>query len=275
MPSARAGRDGLPVYLAVTFVVTWAVWLPLALDHRYGAGLPTVPYQFLFASFGPLTGAVAASAYTGGSAGVRAWASRAFSVRFGRVWWWAAVAMPVGYVVIGYGAARVVDGRWPDWAEFGLTDKLPGLGAVGVAAVWLLTSGLGEEAGWRGWLLPALARRTGVLGASLVVAAVWITWHLPAFLFNPTYAAMGWGVVGWVIGLVAGSLLLAWMTQQARWSILPVLIWHAGFDLLTAADQSSGTIAAAISTVVIIQGVVAAVLLRRTGRGRPPARASD
>lgn len=231
------------------------VWLPLILNRQLDAELPTLPYQSLYASFGPLIGAVAASAYTGGLAGVQAWASRAFSVRFRAIWWYAAVAMPVAYLLIGYGAARVADGRWPDWAAFGLTDKIPSLGALGVAAVWILTSGLGEESGWRGWLLPTLAGRTSVLGASLIVAVIWITWHVPAFFFNPTYAAMGWGAVGWVIGLVAGSLLLAWMTQQAHWSILPVLIWHAGFDLLTAADQSSGIIAAAISTVVIIQGV--------------------
>lgn len=136
------------------------------------------------------------------------------------------------------------------------------------AVVWILTSGLGEESGWRGWLLPTLAGRTSVLGASLVVAAIWITWHVPAF-FNPTYAAMGWGAVGWVIGLVAGSLLLGMddaasaLEHPARPHLAP------GFDLLTAADQSSGIIAAAISTVVIIQGVVAAIVLWRSRRSRP------
>lgn len=41
---------------------------------------------------------------------------------------------------------------------------------------------LGEEIGWRGWLLPTLAARTTRLGASLGVGAIWGLWHLPAIV---------------------------------------------------------------------------------------------
>jgi hypothetical protein len=69
-----------------------------------------------------------------------------------------------------------------------------------------------------------------------------------------------------MLALVCGSYLLAWMTLGARWSIVPVLLWHAGFDLLTAADQSAGVIASTISAIVMVQGVVCAGLLwRRRG----------
>ena len=157
-------------------------------------------------------------------------------------------------------------GAWPAPSLFGITDKLPGLAWPIVAAVWVLTFGLGEESGWRGWLLPTLSRRMSVFWAALVVAGVWIVWHVPAFFFNPTYMAMGPGVIGWILALVCGSYLLAWMTMGARGSILPVLLWHAGFDLLTAADQSSGVIASTISALVMVQGVVCAGILWRRRR---------
>ena len=60
--------------------------------------------------------------------------------------------------------------------------------------------------------------------------------------------------------------LLAWMAVGANWSIIPVLIWHAGFDLLTAADQSAGIIASTISAIVMVQGVLCAVYLWRRRR---------
>ncbi|MCG2798107.1 MAG: CPBP family glutamic-type intramembrane protease [Cellulomonas sp.] len=266
MQRADSGGGGLAVFVAVTFAVTWAAWLPLLMNARFGAALPTVPLQFFLASFGPALGALAASYRTGGGQGVRRWLRRAFALRIGRSWWFAAVGMPVAYLVVGYGAAWVTTGTVPDLGGFGLTSKLPGVDALGVAAVWVLTFGVGEEAGWRGWLLPELARRYGTFRAAPLVAAVWIGWHLPASFFNPTYVDMGWGILGWMIALVAGSYLLAWMGQGAGWSVVPVLVWHAGFDLLTAADQSAGVIASSISAVVIVQGVAAAWWLWRGDR---------
>ena len=80
------------------------------------------------------------------------------------------------------------------------------------------------------------------------------------------YMAMGAGIIGWMLALVCGSYLLAWMTVGAQWSIVPVLLWHAGFDLLTSADQSAGVIASTISAIVMVQGVLCAWLLWRRRR---------
>lgn len=275
-PPARPGS--LPVFLVVAYGVTWACWLPLLVSARRD-GLDRMPALYFVASAGPLAGAVAASWWNGGRRGVRAWAVRAYRVRLPRVWWLAALGMPVAYAAIGWISAFVVDGSWPALSELGRTGKLPGLGPVLVALVWVATFGVGEESGWRGWLLPALAARMSTFWAATAVGVVWIGWHLPAFWFNPTYTEMGWAILGWMIALLAGSYLLGWMAWGAGWSVLPVLVWHAGFDLLTAADQSSGVIASSISAVVMVQGAVAAGILwrRRAGlsspEGRPPAAA--
>lgn len=261
-------RGAMAVFLIVAFAVTWGVWLPLLVDARSTPShtLTSVPWTFFLASVGPASGAVAAAWWAGGAAGLATWARRILSLRFRRFWWFAALGVPVLYYLIGFFTAAFAGGGWPDPAAFATTAKLPGLAWPLVALVWAATFGLGEEAGWRGWLLPALAERMPVFWASLVVSGVWIVWHAPAFFFNPTYQAMGSGIFGWMIALVLGSFVLAWMTVGARWSIVPVVLWHAGFDLLTAADQSAGVIAATISAVVMAQGAVCAVLLWRRRR---------
>lgn len=271
VPQREDRPGGLLVFLVVTFAVTWAIWMPI-LFQAQGPGLDAMPWTFFLASVGPLCGAVAASLWEGGARGLGAWARRAFSVRFRPVWWIAAIGMPVAYFLIAWITVALVAGAWPDPALFGVTDKLPGLSWPLVALVWVITFGLGEESGWRGWLLPALTRRMSAFWAALVVAGVWIFWHLPAFFFNPTYTQMGAGVIGWMLALVCGSFLLAWMTVGAGGSIVPVLIWHAGFDLLTAADQSAGVIASTVSGIVMTQGVLCAWLLwRRRTVARTPA----
>lgn len=255
---------GVIVFVVVTFAVTWTVWAPLVSSPPDAGG--DVPWTFFLGSAGPACGAAAAAWWEGGRSGLVSWTRRAFSVRIGWRWWVAAAGMPVAYFAIGSVAAALVTGGWPDPAQFGVTAKLPSLAWPFVAAVWILTFGLGEEMGWRGWLLPALSRRMSVLWAAVVVGGIWIVWHLPAFFFNPTYTAMGAAVIGWMLALMCGSVLLAWITVEAGWSIVPVLIWHAGFDLLTAADQSAGVIASTISAVVMVQGVGAGWLLWHRSR---------
>lgn len=263
-------RGGLTVFLVVAFAVTWLIWLPILVQAQTSQ-LERMPWTFFLASMGPLCGAIAATVWEGGLRGLGGWARRTFSVRFPPVWWLAGLGMPLAYAAIAWVTTLVVTGTWPDPAAFGLTDKLPGLSWPLVALVWVVTFGAGEESGWRGWLLPALTRHMSVFWAALVVAGVWIVWHLPAFFFNPTYVQMGAGIVGWMLALVCGSYLLSWMTVGAQWSIIPVLLWHAGFDLLTAADQSAGVIASTISAIVMVQGVLCAWLLWRRGRA-PRAR---
>lgn len=270
--AAPVRRGTVAVFLGVTFAVTWGLWLPLLVDARTAPSgtLDAVPATFFIASVGPAVGAVAATWFAAGPAAVARWARRILRLRFGGFWWFAALGMPALYYLIGFFTAAFAAGGWPDPAAFGTTAKLPGLPWPLVALVWAATFGLGEEVGWRGWLLPALAERVTVFWASVLVAVVWIVWHAPAFFFNPTYQAMGAGIVGWMLALVLGSFVLSWMTAGARWSIVPVVLWHAGFDLLTAADQSAGMIASTISAVVMVQGAVCAVLLWRRRMPRHP-----
>lgn len=270
-PGRPQRPGGVAVYLAVAFGVTWAIWLPLLVQAQT-SGLEEMPWTFFLASIGPLCGAIAAGRWAGGPGELAAWARCTFSLRFSPVWWLAALGLPAAYLLIAWSVARVVTGAWPDPALFGVTDKLPGLAWPLVALVWVATFGIGEEAGWRGWLLPALCRQMPSVWAALVVAGVWIGWHLPAFFFNPTYQEMGAGILGWMLALVCGSYLLAWMTIGARWSIVPVLFWHAGFDLLTAADQSAGVLASTVSAIVMMQGLGCAWVLWRARTRHEPSR---
>jgi membrane protease YdiL (CAAX protease family) len=49
---------------------------------------------------------------------------------------------------------------------------------------FVLDAGLGEELGWRGFLLPRLQARYNALVSSLIVGVVWGLWHLPLFMLE-------------------------------------------------------------------------------------------
>jgi len=244
------------IYILVTFGLTWLIWIPLLVNRSFGMNLPVVPGQFYLGSFGPFIGAVISSATSSGWKGIEEWFKRAYSFRFKLRWITVVFSLLLLYALASVSTHAIVTGHWPDWSKFGLTEKLPNFNIWQTSLVWILTFGLGEESGWRGYMLPELYKCYSLLTSALIVAGVWIIWHLPAFFFNPNYMEMGFGIFGWAISLAYGSILLGWLCRGSGWSVIPVLIWHGGFDLLTASDQSAEVMAMVCSMLVIIHGVI-------------------
>lgn len=275
--AVRSDGDVVPLggavtaFVVVAFGFTWLVWLPLV----FSAVGNVLPWYFYVGSLGPALGAVVATLVSRPAGGVRGWARRTFSFRgVGRALIVVVVSI-VLYLVIGLLVELLVTGSLVRLPSLGSTTKLPGAGIGAVLLVWLATGGLGEETGWRGWLMPTLTRRFGFFAAAAIVAVVWGLWHLPQFLFNPGFRSMGWAVIGWAIALLAGSFWLGWIARLGRWSVLPVVLWHGGFDLLTSSDLGPSTLAATTSTIVIVQAVIVVVVLAvRTMRRRTARRSS-
>lgn len=74
------------------------------------------------------------------------------------------------------------------------------------------------------------------------------------------------GIVGWAIGLTAGSVVLAYLYRGSGNSVLLVAAWHTAFNLTYATKATSGLVAAMSSTVVMVAAVVISVVW--LGRGR-------
>jgi uncharacterized protein len=47
---------------------------------------------------------------------------------------------------------------------------------------------LGEEIGWRGFLVPELAKRHGFAVTAIISGLVWAVWHYPIFLLANGYS---------------------------------------------------------------------------------------
>jgi len=48
----------------------------------------------------------------------------------------------------------------------------------------LLVVGIGEETGWRGWMLPELQKRFSPLKSSILLGLTWGLWHLPLWIIG-------------------------------------------------------------------------------------------
>lgn len=242
----------LVAYFVVTYLVSWMIWSPIVASAQ-GWVAWDVPYAlYYFGSFGPAIAAFILTALTEGEAGVRNLVGRIFKWRVEFRYYAFAVLAPIGLFVLAYLLNRLVMGEWSDLRVLGEADYLPYLGPLGVLGLWLLTYGLGEETGWRGFALPHLQKNHSAASATLILALLWATWHFPAFFFRDTYVDLG--VLGFPLFafmMIFSTMTFTWLYNSTRGSVFIVIVFHAVFNWLSV-SEAGGQFAASIMSAPIV-----------------------
>ena len=97
----------------------------------------------------------------------------------------------------------------------------------------LLGGPLGEELGWRGFLLPRLLQRHSPLAASLILAVVWALWHAPIDL-TAGFLVQGPGaLLARFLWTLPVTILFTWLYLRCKGALLSALFLHASMGLLS------------------------------------------
>jgi membrane protease YdiL (CAAX protease family) len=167
----------------------------------------------------------------------------------------------------------------PHFATFGL--MIPMLATLGV--IGSVANALGEEIGWRGFLLPRLTGQFGFTLGCLVSGAVWAVWHYPGLLWadynagtKPAYA-----LTCFTLMVIGDAFIMGWLRLKSG-SLWPCALLHASHNLLIQAILDEMTAPAGRTLyyttefgcgLVLTVGAVAAYLWTR--RGELPASLLD
>jgi uncharacterized protein len=160
---------------------------------------------------------------------------------------WLAYLIPLAYALPVYLVAWLTPlGGFlePDFLkrtaeQFGWTNLPPAL-VVGLFVVLTATLGLvgktsralGEEIGWRGFLVPELSKVAGFTGVGLISGLMWAAYHFPVLLFaDYNKGAPAWySLTCFTLMVVADSFILAWLTLRSK-SLWPAAILHGSHNL--------------------------------------------
>lgn len=85
---------------------------------------------------------------------------------------------------------------------------------------------IGEEIGWRGFLLPRLLEKHGAIVASLIVGLVWFAWHVPLYLATGRETLSLAFCVGYALNNVAFSFIHTWFFLRSGGSALLAILLH-------------------------------------------------
>lgn len=257
-------RNAVASYILLAYGITWSLALVLALSYHGIISLEIPLALHYILPYGPMLSALIVTCVRGGKYGIREILGRMSRWRIKPVWIITAL-FSVWVFYIASALTMVVIGQpWPDLSVFGQVMYLPYLTFLGAWALWIFTYGIGEETGWRGFLLPHLQTKYSALVSSIIVSFFWALWHAPMFLYNENLIAMGpVGTVFWTIGLMFGSVLLTWLYNNTEGSILMTAIWHGTFNTFSAAAGQAASVTSGIISMLVMVLVVFVVIIYR------------
>jgi len=290
----QGSSQSLSLYIGRAYGFTWLCWLPaLLISHARGYPLPTLDRlsaggplagpglagaglaaAFALGVYGPLLGALVARARASGRAGVGELWRRMIRWRVSPRWYAIAAGLALAFALVPASLARLAGLTQGPLLRGGWLRLLP------LALVWqFLTSGLGEEPGWRGYLWPYLRSRMPSGRAVWTLGVAWAVWHYPLTVFyavtamgeaSPLQAAVtvALSLVGQTLSLVGMTHLYVWLYERTG-SLFLAMFLHAVSNvapwlLMIQALPSLGVVMAAMPWVAVF------ILERVLGRERFP-----
>ena len=185
-------------------------------------------------------------------------------------WWLAALLLPAAWMLLGLLIAWATDAP-VESISGGLSMTAWALFVLRSILFTLLVVAVGEEAGWRGWMLPALQRRMSPLSSTIVIGVVWGLWHYPLFVNGqfPGEPQLVFAKVGVCVML---GILFTWLYNRSGGNLLLAVLLHTSLNNVVRVLPTSEH--AGLGLIVLIVGVLIADRMWRRRNGSSMAGAA-
>ncbi|PJZ24908.1 CPBP family intramembrane metalloprotease [Leptospira hartskeerlii] len=225
------------LFFFLSYFISWVIWLPLYLPKFGINSLPIFPFHHAFGAIGPASAAFIVSKIDQGTLGIKNLFSKMFRWEFDLIWYIVALFSPFILLALSV-LARYFISSEIKLAGIGVSREFPNFNFALFFFYNVITFGFGEEIGWRGYALPKLQKHFQAFTSTMILTLGWAVWHIPLFFYRPGYIEMGFfGIIGWVMSLFTGAILLTWLFNSTRGSILIVAIFHGTIDIVFTSNS--------------------------------------
>jgi len=225
-------KNPLISFVVINYVISWSFLYPcyqLILNAEEGT-FPVLALIGLIGAYGPTIAAILVERLTTGKEGLKTLLKRLLIWRINVGWYLFILVIPV----VLYGLAVRSSGLFG--FETGQAYLKEGLGSVFRFILIALPFGpMGEELGWRGFMMPRLLKKYNVWQSSLILGFVWTFWHMASFTFPgaaipSVFDVSVWTVFLYLLNISAETFLMTFVFLKTRGSVFIAILFHAAFN---------------------------------------------
>ena len=231
-------RKKLFVFLILTFLWSWIFWI-IGLNYlSVGINLESIGKFLVFffvGVYGPTISAIITTLFFDGLIGVFELIKKLFIWKVPLKYYVYLILLPLIFVIIGIVLYSQFIG------EIGGFDKMAYLSIPTILLAGLYAGPLGEELGWRGFLLSEFQKKNSNLKSAIIIGFIWFIWHIP--LWWAPFGTLVSGepislipVITYFTMLICLSIIITWLVINSKGSVLIAILFHlsinAGIALL-------------------------------------------
>jgi len=260
-------ENRIPIrFFIVAFLWSWIILVPIAFLINFGIIqidvsnlLIALPIS-LMGALGPAAGAFFSLYTINGKGAVKEYCKKFISLKFGWKPW---ISM---FLILG-GAYFIA---WIIPEIFGEKRILPFI-PIYIFPIYLLLmifmGGGQEEIGWRGYILPFLEKKYGLIIGSLILGIIWSIWHVPLW-FIPGSTQVYMNFIAFTFMTIGYSYIFSWIIELSSNKLFSGLVAHGianAFAVIFPTiiiDKDANQIRFWIYTVIILVIGIIIVLIR-------------
>jgi membrane protease YdiL (CAAX protease family) len=237
VPEQKSSRQQIAIYLVLVFAFSSVFYFLVLKAHTLGAGAGLYVFGIMWC---PALAGITTLKLSGRNLAELGWKwpEKKYAIQS---WLIPLLYATIAYVIVW--TARL--GGFPDHDFMALLVQRMGLRASPILSTVIyillagsfgviksLVSALGEEIGWRGFLVPELFKNIGFTGTALISGVVWACWHYPVLIWGdynsgtPTW----YGLTCFTVLVVSISFVFAWMRLKSG-SLWTGALLHASHNL--------------------------------------------
>jgi membrane protease YdiL (CAAX protease family) len=235
-------RNKIYVFLILTLLWSWTNWfigLNCLSDGINQESIGKFLVFFFVGVYGPTISGIITTLLFDGLKGVFELIKKLFIWKAPLKYYVYIILLPLLFVIIGIALYSQFIGK------IGGFDIMAFLSIPTILFAGLYAGPLGEELGWRGFLLPELQKSYANLNSAIIIGFIWFIWHIPLW-----WAPFGTLVSGEPISLIPVftyftmliclSIIITWLVINSKGSVLIAILFHlsinAGIALLFFPD---------------------------------------
>lgn len=220
-------RHPIASYISITYLVSWLCWIPII--SKINSDVFSSPawtiFLLLLGGYSPSISAIAVTYLMGGKHASRELLQKLKIMKVASKWY--AVSLLAAPLILAISTLLYsAQGGELGWMNKNVFFFLPVFYLVAS-----LFGPIGEELGWRGYLLPRIANK-GFLHSSLIVGVIWTFWHAPLYWAAEGTSISGepvtyFSVLKYLLFVSGTSLLYTYIYHRTRGNIFIAILIHA------------------------------------------------